>query len=96
MSRDDTYRLRLYVAGEAQNSVEALANLTAICKAALPERHSIEIIDVFKDPSRALADRVFMTPSLVKVSPAPMRTIVGTLSDADKVLSALGLSAVAA
>ena len=96
MSRDLQFQLRLYVAGDAQNSAEALANLTAICRRALPGRHAIEIVDVFKDPARALADRVFMTPTLVKVAPAPVRTIVGTLSDADKVLRALGLDGVAA
>lgn len=93
MNRDAAYRLRLYIAGEAQNSADALANLTAICRTALPGRHEIEVIDVFVDPARALADRIFMTPTLVKVSPAPVRTIVGTLSDAGKVLSTLGLGA---
>lgn len=93
MSRETPYRFRLYIAGEAQNSSEALANLTAICKSALPDRHAIEIIDVFKEPGRALQDRIFMTPTLVKLEPAPVRTIVGTLSDARTVLGALDLHA---
>jgi len=92
MSRDTTYRFRLYVAGEAENSARALVNLQAICRS-LPARHTIEVIDVFKDPARALADRIFMTPTLVKVEPGAVRTIVGTLSDSETVLSALGLAA---
>ena len=95
MSRATTYRFRLYVAGEAENSARALANLKAICAASLSRPHIIEVVDVFKEPQRALADRIFMTPTLVKLEPAPVRTIVGTLSDADIVLSALGLHVIA-
>ena len=37
-------------------------------------------MDVFREPKRALADGIFMTPTLVKLAPAPSRKIVGTLS----------------
>ncbi len=93
---DGVYRFRLYVAGDAQNSATARANLTAICKASLADRHDIEVVDVLDDPGRAFADRIFMTPTLVRLSPGPVRTIVGTLSDTEKVLTAMGLSALAA
>lgn len=93
---NEIYRFRLYVAGEAENSAQALANLTEICRASIPGRHHIEVIDVFKEPARTLADGIFMTPTLVKLQPAPMRKIVGTLSDVDTVMRALGLAALAA
>jgi len=32
-----------------------------------------------------------MTPLLLKVSPGPTRRVIGTLSQADRVLAALGL-----
>jgi circadian clock protein KaiB len=92
MSVDATYRFRLYIAGEAENSTHALTNLSTICKRCLPNRHNIEVIDVFKEPGRAFSDRIFMTPMLVKMEPAPKRWIVGTLSDEHVVLKALGLS----
>jgi len=49
-------------------------------------------VNVFKEPKRALADGILMTPTLVKLapSPAPMR-IIGTLSQTAPVLLALGL-----
>jgi circadian clock protein KaiB len=96
MNREPDYRFRLYVAGEAENSARALVNLHAICRDSLPARHTIEVVDVFKDPRRALTDRIFMTPTLVKLGPGPACTIVGTLSDTDTVLSALGLRKAAA
>jgi hypothetical protein len=36
---------------------------------------------------------VLVTPSLSKVSPAPISNIVGNLSDTNSVLAALGLNA---
>ena len=96
MSRVARFRFRLYVAGDALNSVRAVANLAAICREFLPERHEMEIVDVFKEPERALADGVLMTPTLFRIAPSPLRRIVGTLSDAHAVLQALGLEAEAA
>ena len=96
MSRRGAVKLRLYVAGDAPNSAQALANLHALCSTHAPGRCSIEVVDVFRDPRRALADGVFMTPTLVKLSPFPVRRIVGTLSQVAPVLQLLGLAAVAA
>ena len=89
--RRGRFRFRLYVAGDAFNSAQAVANLSAICREYLPERHGIEIVDVFSDPERALADGIFMTPTLVKLGPSPMCRIVGTLSQTQPLLQALGL-----
>lgn len=90
MSRPVTFKFRLYVAGGAVNSVRALNNLNEICRAHLPERHEIEVVDVFRDPERALADGILMTPTLISLMP-PVRRIVGTLSDPGPVLQTLGL-----
>jgi len=86
------YRFRLYVAGDGTNSVQAEANLAALCRIHLADRSVIEIVDVFIDPMRALQDGVFMTPTLLKLGPAPARRIVGTLSQMSSVLAALDLT----
>jgi circadian clock protein KaiB len=96
MSRRPRFKFRLYVAGEAQNSSQALANLNALCRTHLAGRHEIEIVDVFREPKRALADGIFMTPTLVKLAPSPApQRIVGTLSQTQPVLQALGLERIA-
>jgi circadian clock protein KaiB len=92
-NRRAVFKFRLYVAGDAQNSVEAVANLTAICRKYLPDLYNIEVMDVFLEPARAVTDGIFMTPTLVKVAPAPTRTIIGNLSQTGVVLQALGLEA---
>ena len=94
MSRRVKFKFRLYVAGDAQNSAQAVANLTAICHTYLPDRHDIEVVDVFREPKRALVDGILMTPTLVKLAPSPVRRIVGTLSQTQPVLQALGLETV--
>jgi circadian clock protein KaiB len=96
MNRPPLFKFRLYVAGDAQNAALALANIRALCQAHLPGRHEIEVVDVFRQPRRALTDGVFMTPTLVRLLPSPVRRVVGTLSHTDTVLRALGLSALPA
>ena len=87
------FRFRLYVAGATPNSVQAKANLGALCRKHLPGRYKIEIIDISRNPTRALTDGVFMTPSLIKLAPSPVRMIVGTLTASATLLQALGLAA---
>jgi circadian clock protein KaiB len=85
------YVFRLYIAGGAPNSVRALANLYAICRRHFPESHRIEVIDVLQEPLRALAEAILVTPTVVKLSPAPEQQIIGNLSEEDEFLRALGL-----
>jgi circadian clock protein KaiB len=96
LSRPAPYRFRLYIAEDTVNSAQALRNLTALCRTHLPDRHEIAVVDVLKEPERALQDGVFMTPTLMVLAPTPIRRIVGTLSQTETVLSALGLNVVAA
>jgi circadian clock protein KaiB len=85
------YVFRLYLAGGAPNSVRAFANLYAICRKHFPGSHRIEVIDVLKEPMRALAEAILVTPTVVKLSPWPEQQIIGDLSEEDEVLLALGL-----
>jgi circadian clock protein KaiB len=85
--------LRLYIAGTAPNSVKAIANLEAICRQYLQDGYKLEIVDVCEHPQRALDDGIVVTPSLAKVSPAPVSNVIGNLSDTSTVLAALGLQA---
>lgn len=91
MSRRPIFKFRLYVAGDGQNATLAQANIRALCQAHVPGRHEIEVVDVFRQPERALTDGIFMTPTLVRLLPLPARRIVGTLNQTDTVLQALGL-----
>jgi circadian clock protein KaiB len=90
---EDVFSFRLYIAGDAPNSLQAMANLAELCETHLPGRHSIEIVDVLLDPKRALTEAIFMTPTLVTDSPYPGHRIVGNLSHTEPILQILGLGA---
>jgi circadian clock protein KaiB len=90
------FKFRLYVADHTPNSALALTNLTALCRVYLPNRYEIEIVDVLRNPERAVADKIFMTPTLVKLGPSPVVHVVGTLSQLRETLKALGLEALSA
>ena len=82
--------LRLYVAGQAPNSVLAIANAKAICEGHYLPGYKLEIVDLMEHPLRALQDGIVVTPTLVRVSPKPARRVIGTLADQKQVLLALG------
>ena len=96
MSRSTPYKFRLYVAGNTENSALALANLKALCRDYLAGHFTIEVVDVFREPQRGLSDGVLMTPTLIKLTPGPVKKIIGNLSEGLTVLRTLGLEVVAA
>jgi circadian clock protein KaiB len=85
------FKFRLYVAGDGPNSAKAIANLKALCAEHLVEKCEIEIVDVLVEQQRAIADGVLLTPLLMKTAPAPVLKVVGTLSNLQPLLLALGL-----
>jgi circadian clock protein KaiB len=80
--------LRLYVSGQALNSRAAVRNLEAL-RELLGEGVAVEVIDVRERPELAEEDRILVTPTLVRREPAPVRKIIGDLSDIDRVLVGL-------
>ncbi len=84
--------MALYITDSGPNSVRAVANLESICEEHLQGNYRLEIIDVLQYPLRALAAGIVVTPSLAKLSPLPIATVVGNLSDKSGVLRALGIA----
>ena len=88
----ECWELRLYVAGQTPRSLEAFANLKRICEEHLPGKYKIEVIDLFKEPERAAGDQVLAIPTLVRKLPVPIRRIIGTLKDTERVLVGMDLN----
>jgi len=86
-----TYRLRLYVAGQTPKSVLALANLKQICEEHLRGHYEIEVIDLRQDPQLASGDQILAVPTLVRRLPEPIKKIIGDLSNTERVLVGLDL-----
>jgi len=88
---NDQWRLRLYVARQTPKSITALGNLKRICEEHLAGKYSIEIVDLLKDPKLARGDQILAIPTLVRKLPAPVRKIIGDLSNTERVLVGLDL-----
>ena len=90
MTGQTKYKFRLYVTGDSPNSVQAQLNLVALCKTHFADRYEIEVVDILKEPMAALDESILLTPTLIKLSPPPVRRVVGSLSQMQAVLDILG------
>jgi len=86
-----SYNLRLYVAGQTPKSLMAIANLKRICEEHLAGHYAIEVIDLLVTPQLAEGDQIVAVPTLVRRLPPPIKRIIGTLADTDKVLVGLDI-----
>jgi len=86
---EETWELRLYVAGQTPKSVLALANLKKHCEQHLRGRYKIEVIDLLVNPQLAEGDQILAIPTLVRKVPEPIRKIIGDLSNEERVLVGL-------
>jgi circadian clock protein KaiB len=91
MSKKPKWELRLYIAGQTPKSILALKNITKYCKEHMAGEYSIEVIDLLKNPALAEGDQIFAIPTLVRKVPEPIRTIIGDLSNEEKVLVGLNI-----
>ena len=85
------WQLRLYVMDSAPKSLTAFANLKQVCESHLKGRYRITVIDLLKRPHLAKGDQILAIPTVVRRLPKPVRTILGNLSDTDRLLVGLDL-----
>lgn len=88
---EQTWELRLYIAGRTPKSITALNNLKRYCEEHLKGKYQIEVIDLLEKPQLAEGDQIFAVPTLVRKVPVPMRKIIGDLSNEEKVLVGLNI-----
>lgn len=85
------WHLRLYVAGQSPKSLRAFANLKQLCEEHLDDRYEIEIVDLMEHPELARSDDILAIPTLVRRLPAPLRKVIGDLSNTERVLVGLSI-----
>ena len=79
--------------GQTAKSLTAFANLKQICENQLKGHYRITVIDLLKQPQLAKGDQILAIPTVVRKLPPPVRTIIGNLSDTERVLVGLDLRA---
>ena len=63
---DETWELRLYIAGQTPKSIAALANLKKHCEHYLKGRYQLEVVDLLVNPQLAEGDQILAIPTLVR------------------------------
>ena len=85
------YRLRLYVVGGQVGSLRAEPDLRQALEACIPGQYDLEVVDLRGRPDLAEIDRVLAAPTVLRLAPAPVRRVVGSLADPVRVAQALDL-----
>lgn len=85
------YLLRLYVTGTTGKSMRAIQNVRRICEEHLRDRYDLEVVDIHKNLPLARGDQIIAAPTLLKRIPAPLRRLIGDMSDEQRVLVGLDI-----
>lgn len=86
---DKPYDLRLYVTDASPKSARAIVNVRRILDEHLADRYRLEILNIAEHVARAAEDQIVCVPTLLRVAPAPVRRIIGDMSDVARVLKGL-------
>ena len=84
--------LQLYVSGMSLKSMEAIENIKRLCDEHLRDTFELEIIDLYKNPEAASEQQIVFRPSLIKSLPLPLKVLIGTFADTEKVIKGLGIT----
>jgi circadian clock protein KaiB len=85
------YLLRLYVTGTTARSMRAIQNVRRICEEHLHGLYDLEVVDIHKNLQLARGDQIIAAPTLIKRLPAPLRRLIGDMSDEQRVLVGLDI-----
>lgn len=85
------WALTLYVSGASPRSAEAIVTVRRICDEDLAGQVEFTVVNAVDHPDLLKRDHILALPTLVKSSPAPLRHLVGNLTDAARVRIGLDL-----
>lgn len=73
------------MAGENPKSLLAYHGLKTICHKYLHDHCKINVIDIVKSPQSAVENQILATPTTVRRYPLPKKTLIGDLSNSERV-----------
>ena len=88
---EETYVLRLYIAGATPKSMRAVSQIKQVCDRYLYGRYELEVIDLYQQPTLAEGEQIIAAPTLIKKLPLPLRRIIGDMSQTERLLVGLDL-----
>ncbi len=93
VAADKKYKLILFISGMSSKSIRAIENIKKITEEHLKGKFELSIVDVSKERQQAVTHQIIGLPTLIRTQPAPNRMIIGDLSDTEKVLHLLNITA---
>jgi len=91
MGTSAKYLLKLYVTNITPKVESSVEKLRQVCEQELDGEYEFNVINIIENPKLAEGDRVLATPTLIKELPAPVKRVIGDVSNAEKVLIGLDL-----
>ena len=85
------YLLRLYVTGTTGRSIRAIQTVRRVCEEHLKGLYDLEVVDIYKNLPLARGDQIIAAPTLIRRLPAPLRRLIGDMSDEQRVLVGLDI-----
>lgn len=80
------YNLRLFISSHDHDAEKTLSSIHQLLEERLNNPYTLKVIDITKNPEQATRHQILITPTLIRVSPQPIKRIVGRLEDISRVL----------
>ncbi len=88
------YELKLFITGSTPKSLDAVAQIRKVCETHLKGRYTLDVIDVHQQPQLAVTEEIIALPTLLRKLPRPLRKILGSFTEEERLLAILGISTV--
>ena len=89
IAQPQLWRLELYITQDSIQCQRAIRLVTELVHDKLRDQCTLEIIDLKKRPELAREKNILVLPTLIRVSPHPMRMLYGALGTKEALAEAL-------
>jgi len=80
------YIFRLFISGSNNTAEQTLGHIHQLLEEGLTSPYTLKVIDICQNPEQALIHQIFVTPTLIRVAPNPIKRIVGQFDDIPRIL----------
>ena len=80
------YEFKLFISGFTNRIEQNVDKLKSTLDQHLSSNYSLTVINIKDDPKAVEENDIFMTPTLVKLKPSPIRKVFGDISRIDLII----------
>ena len=84
--RSLNYVLHLFIASKNSTAEKTLTIVHQLLESGLTSPYTLKVIDISQNPEQAQIHQVSVTPTLIRITPQPIRRIVGQFDDIPRIL----------